>query len=320
MHTFFSMSFQAVVENFKLNGCMYLEHADLSINSAWIDDLFFVDSPDRSQLLEWWLRKLSPEQEIPFAADMIRMMGLLSASDASSFVSGKMTRSKQLSVWSNLSRLKLQDANEDTEMEDERNKRLVAFIETLAETVDFDKFKTSKLNIVPFHIDKELKKNKGNSKLQDCSLPTIEHLTETLEQGKVLYDDLQQYAEVNDEDSQDNSEFIQRLEEVSQDINEKLDEFSIKYNTEFSSWVNPRHNISNEKEKPEIREADDIIHKLSTHFSRKTSIAGKVEKILDIGFKDLKKMTNSINVHDVTEGEENPRSTLSTLSRAPAAS
>jgi len=312
------MSFQAVLEIFKQNGCLYLEHADQSLNSAWIDDLFFLDSSDRSQLLDWWLKKLCPELESPTAAEMLRMMGLLSASDASSFVSGKMDRSKQLTVWSNLSRLRSQDTHEDMEMEDDRTKRLVSFIETLAETVDFDKFKTSKLNIVPFHIDKELKKSKGKVKLQDYPLPTMVHLKETLEQGKVLYDDLQKYANVEEEDRQENSVILQRLEEVNLEINDKLDKFSIKYNTEFSSWVNPKNNISYEKDKPAIIEADDIIQKLSTHFSCKTSIAGKVDRILDVGTKDLKKLTNSINLNDMTDFDESARCT--NLPRAPAAS
>ena len=36
----FQMSFQAVLEIFKQNGCLYLEHADQSLNSAWIDGIF----------------------------------------------------------------------------------------------------------------------------------------------------------------------------------------------------------------------------------------------------------------------------------------
>merc|ERR1712198_170258 len=51
-----------------------------------------------------------------------------------------------------------------------------------------------------------------------------------------------------------------------------------------------------------------------------TSIAGKVDRILDVGTKDLKKLTNSINLNDMTDFDESARCTFKNLPRAPAAS
>ena len=162
------------------------------------------------------------------AADFIKSLGICSPLESSStfyfmflslffflrflgFVSGVLSKSKQLNVWEHLAGLKSDsEINLETELEDQ--KRVKGFIESVSETIDYNVLLKSKIDIVPFHFEKEIKNRLGTP--SKAGIPSLEDLKGTLFKGKQLHSSLGHFADLNSDNSDDNViEDIRKLSE-----------------------------------------------------------------------------------------------------------
>ena len=80
-----------------------------------------------------------------------------------------MNKRNQLKIWTDLSSL-LPHTSIDLDNLRLDTKRYVDIVESLADEVKFDTFGKSRLMILPFHFDKELKK----SKVKESDLPMVQ--------------------------------------------------------------------------------------------------------------------------------------------------
>ena len=225
-----------------------------------------------------------------------------------------MSQSKQLIVWQYLANLKC-TPEIDLEMEVEEQKKVKGFIEAVSETIDYNLLARSKIDIIPFHFEKEIKNRLGTP--SKAGLPSLEDLKETLSKGHQLYASLEQFADINSDKSDDNS-VMDDISKESDDIMDKLEKFSVTNNTEFSPWLAKPELFTKYKERDELLEAKDVFEKLSTNFHQKTAIANNVKHVLDISSQDIKKLTSDVARADFDE--MNVVNNVFNLSRAPAAS
>ena len=230
------------------------------------------------------------------------------------FVSGVLSKSKQLNVWEHLAGLKSDsEINLETELEDQ--KRVKGFIESVSETIDYNVLLKSKIDIVPFHFEKEIKNRLGTP--SKAGIPSLEDLKGTLFKGKQLHSSLGHFADLNNDNSDGN--VIGDIRKLSEEISEKLNQFNVTNNTEFSPWLaKPEMFTTRYKKREEIPEAKEAIERLSTHFQKKAAIANNIKQVLDIGNKDIKKLTSDVARADFDE--LNVINNIFNLARAPAAS
>jgi len=304
---------ESVIRKFKDSGCSLLDHVDVTSSQEWLMDLFFVPSDERKRLIDWWIRSLDPSLATVDAADFIKSLGICSSLESSSFVSGVLSKSKLLNVWEHLAGLKSDsEINLETELEDQ--KRVKGFIESVSETIDYNVLLKSKIDIVPFHFEKEIKNRLGTP--SKAGIPSLEDLKGTLFKGKQLHSSLGHFADLNSDNSDDN--VIEDIRKLSEDISEKLDQFHVTNNTEFSPWLARPEMFTRYKKREEIPEAKEAIERLSTHFQKKAAIANNIKQVLDIGNKDIKKLTSDVARADFDE--LNVINNIFNLARAPAAS
>ena len=158
------MTLYLVLDKFKAAGCPFIQYADAISSQEWIFDTLFVPSEERSQLLRWWITKLDQCFENVDLGEVMNSLGISSSKDTRSFVTGNITRSKQLRIWTKLAGITSDDEHDVT---NERCRHHASLAESISEIMEFDKFTISKMEILPFHLEKEFKKQKGRPGLKD---------------------------------------------------------------------------------------------------------------------------------------------------------
>ena len=297
-------------------------------------DLFYSASNDRRKLLDWCIKSLDADSESAGdSSEIISSLGLCSSADAKSnfifmfclsfhfllsvFVSGKMNKRNQLKIWTDLSSL-LPHTSIDLDNLRLDTKRYVDIVESLADEVKFDTFGKSRLMILPFHFDKELKK----SKVKESDLPSLETLSEVLENGKQLLVSLEQFSDYS-EDDEASLMLLNSVGEVCDELKNNLETLDVKHNTEFVPWMKSSNESRMTRKRNEIVEAEKLLKQLSSHFHHKSNIAESVNKVLKLKSTDLKKLSKNIPSIEVSENPVDSTivnfSKLN-MSRAPAAS
>jgi len=311
------MTLELVIEKFKATGCPLLEHADVSSSQEWIFDSFLTPSEERHQLLRWWLTRLDNGLEDIDLVEVVKDLGICNSADVTGFVSGNMTRTKQLRIWT-----KLVDITFDDE-EDDNNKRCrkhLSFAESIAETVEFEKFKTSKMDILPFHLEKEFKKQKGKPGLKDGGVPTLEKLVDTLKRGNELQSSLIQYEDNKVPVNTD--EIVDALNSTYVKLSDQLPEYELSHSTEFSSWLRNQQSKTTFKERTEIVDSEEVVQRLHSNIHNKTKVADNIRSVVETGQEDIRKLSSGFLTTDfgLEDAELSVTMTNLTLSRAPAAS
>ena len=133
-------------------------------------------------MLRWWITKLDQclENVDVELVEVMNGLGISSSKDTTSFVTGYMTRSKQLRIWKKLAGMTSDDEQDVT---NGRCRHHASLAESISEIMEFDKFTISKMEILPFHLEKEFKKQKG---LKDGGFPTLVKLVDSLKRGREL--------------------------------------------------------------------------------------------------------------------------------------
>ena len=227
-----------------------------------------------------------------------------------------MNKRNQSKVWFDLAGMVSCEEADIEEMR-ETNRRNENVLDALAHEIKFESFTKSKLNVLPFHFEKEIKKNKS---LAETGLPSLETFSDTLEKGKLLMETLEKYSDY-EEDPVASEDLISELGHVCDELREKLDNLNVKHNTDFAAWLGSPHSASSlANERTEILEVAEMLRQLSLHLKQKSSIADSVNKVLDYQNKDLKKLSQNIPTIEVDENLDKTSLYLSVLSssRAPA--
>lgn len=305
---------EQVTEKLRNKGCHYLTSLEYSENSEWISELFFKPSTERSQLLAWCVSKLDPDLEKISPEETLKMIGVCTSSEASSFSSAIMSRNRQLKIWSFLADL-LTTSVEDHETENTRLKlsHSSSFTDALAEVVSSDS--TSKLSIFPVHFERELKLS-GTS--QKVSMPSDSQLSTTLHHVHQAFRELDKFAELEIPDRSTGQETLERIEEVAGEVVKRSEEFNAKNQTEFSSWLQSQHQSTPPPDSEDsILTAHHTLRSLERFLSSCNTIAQSTNRVLEVGERDLKEFNSS---SCGVLSDMNTTVTDLNLSRAPAAS
>jgi len=305
---------EQVTEKLRNKGCHYLTNLEYSENSDWISELFFKPSAERSQLLAWCVSQLDPDLEKISPEETLKMTGVCTSSEASSFSSAIMSKNRQLKIWSYLADL-LTTSVEDQDTENTRLKlsHSSSFTDALAEVVSSDS--TGKLSIFPVHFERELKLS-GTSQV---SMPSDSQLSSTLQHVQEAFRELDKFAKLEISDRNTGQETLEKIEEVAGEVVKKSEEFNAKNQTEFSSWLQSQHQSTPPPDSSEdsILTAHQTLRSVERFLSSCNTIAQSTNRVLEVGERDLKEFNSSSSG---VLSDLNTTVTDHNLSRAPAAS
>jgi len=306
-----------VLDNFKATGCQFLKHADAISSQELNYDTFFVPSEERQQLLRWWLTKLDNRLENVDLVDVINDLGISTSKETTSFVSGNMTRSKQLRIWTKLTGITFDDEQDDT---NERCRHHTSLAESISETIEFYKFTSSKLEILPFHLEKEFKKQKDRPGLKDGRMPTLEKLWETLKSVGDLHSSLIHYKDK--QAPQNTDETIDATNTSYFKLSDLVPEYEKRHSTEFSSWLRSQPTKENYKELKEVVHSEEVVQRLHSIIYNKTQLADNIPSIVETGHEDIRKLSSGFLTTEfgLEDADLSVTMTNVKISRAPAAS
>ena len=229
-----------------------------------------------------------------------------------------MTKSKQLRIWTKLAGITPDDEEQD--IMNERCRHHKSLAESVSETIEFDKFTTSKLEILPFHLEKEFKKQKGSSGLKDGGMPTLEKLVDTLKRGRELQSKLIHYKDQQTPHKTD--EMINAVNSSYFKLSDLVPEYELRHSTEFSSWIRSQPTKENYKEFKEVVHSEEVVQRLHSNIYNKTQIADNIRCIVETGHEDIRKLSSGLLTTDfgLEDADLSVTRTSDKMSRAPAAS
>lgn len=229
-----------------------------------------------------------------------------------------MTKTKQLRIWTKLADITFDDDQDVVTVE--RCRHHTSFAESISETIEFDKFRTSKSEILPFRLEKEFKKQKGKPGVMDGGMPTLDKLVDTLKRGQELQSSLMQYEDNQVPENTD--EIIDAVNSSYVKLSDQVPEYEIRHSTEFSSWLRNQQTKATFKERKEIVNAEDVVQRLHSNVYNKTKIADNIRSVVDTGHEDIRKLSSGPLTTDfgLEDNELSVSMTNLTVSRAPAAS
>jgi hypothetical protein len=307
---------EQLTEKLKAKGCHFLADIEFSDNSEWISELFLKPSSVRTQLLSWCISKLEPDMEKINNDETLKVLGVCSSSESTSFSSAIMSRNRQLKIWSHL--IDLLGAHDDGDCTEDGRLKLsssAAFIDALAENVSFDY--TSKLDVFPVHFERELK--------QILSLPSDSQLSATLVRGKEAHRELERFAEAEMANTETDREILRSVEAAASEVVGRSEELSVKHQAEFSCWIQNQHqqplSPADSREDPILR-AEQTLRSVERVLSNCVTIAQSTNHVLELGERDLREFNNlSLSLMSGMDSSVGlTDSTDHNMSRAPAAS
>jgi len=304
---------EQVTEKLRNIGCPFLANIEYSENTEWISELFFKPSSERNQLLAWCFSKLEPDFEKIKPEETLKMIGVCTSSEASSFSSAIMSRNRQLKIWSYLVDLiSLTAEDQETDKTKLRLSLASSFTDALAEAVSPD---CSKLSIFPGHFEREVKLSSSFS--QKFSMPSDSQLSATLVQGHETYSDLDRFAGLEIADRKTEEETLGCIEDVANEVLKKSEEFNAKHHTEFSSWLQSHQSSLPTTGQDSILTAHGTLQSVERFITSCVTIAQSINRVLEVGERDIKEFNSSS--YEVMSGLDTTI-TDHNLSRAPAAS
>eukprot|EP00092_Neocalanus_flemingeri_P036143 GFUD01039354.1.p1 GENE.GFUD01039354.1~~GFUD01039354.1.p1 ORF type:complete len:310 (+),score=57.11 GFUD01039354.1:2082-3011(+) len=265
---------ESIAEKFKRLGCCFLEKVEVSSNNAWINDLFLQPTQDRKRLLLWCLKTVDPSFELMRLDEFLSASGICnSPNESKSFVSGEMSRNRQITVWEAFARL---IDEEKLEFEDitEMHAKNCTFIDALAENVNFEQQTKAPLEITPYHLERELK----SRKMADA--PQIKVFKNVLGLAQAEKSHLLQFDQNENAEESDDHDVLSNLETKSDEIFEKKKGFDTKFRTELEPWLTGRSVTSlGTKDRPEVGTMAESLQKMSDHFSNNLTITNSAHQV-----------------------------------------
>ena len=228
-----------------------------------------------------------------------------------------MTRSKQLRIWTKLTGITFDDEQDDT---NERCRHHTSLAESISETIEFYKFTSSKLEILPFHLEKEFKKQKDRPGLKDGRMPTLEKLWETLKSVGDLHSSLIYYKDK--QAPQNTDETIDATNTSYFKLSDLVPEYEKRHSTEFSSWLRSQPTKENYKELKEVVHSEEVVQRLHSIIYNKTQLADNIPSIVETGHEDIRKLSSGFLTTEFGLEDADLSVTMKNvkISRAPAAS
>jgi len=309
---------ELVLDKFKATGCPLFKHADAISSQELIYDTLFVSSEERQQLLRWWLTKFDQCLENVDLVEVMNGLGITTSKDTTSFVSGNMTRSKQLRIWTKLADI---TSDEEQDVTNERCRHHASLAESVSETIEFDKFTTSKMEILPFHLEKEFKKQKGKPGLKDGGMPSLEKLVDTLKRGRELQSSLIHYEDK--EAPHNTDEMIDAVNTSYSKLSDLVPEYETRHGTEFSSWLRSQPTKATYTELKEVVHSEEVVQRLHSSIYNKTHIADNIRSIVETGHEDIRKLSSGFLTTEFNLEDADLSVTMTNVkisSQAPAAS
>jgi len=307
---------EVVAAKFKRLGCGFLEKVEVSSNKSWIDDLFFEPTQGRKKMILWSLKSADPSFELMRVDEFLVSTGMCRAPDeAKSFVSGEMSRNRQVTVWEAFARI-IDEDNLELEKINEMHSQSSTFIDALAENVNFDKQMRTPLEITPYHLERELKSRKM------VEAPQIKVFKNILGHAEVEREKLLCFESESNVEDLDDQDVLENLSAKCDEISEKKVGFDVKFQTELEPWLVGRSVSSvGSKDRPEVNVMADTLEKISEHFNNNltvTNSAHQVNKSCEDIFNRLAYST--IVDNSVVDIESLNLLKDMTITRAPAAS
>jgi len=307
---------ESIAEKFKRLGCSFLEKVEVSTDNAWINDLFLQPTQDRKRLMLWCLKTVDPSFELMRLDEFLSASGICkSPNEAKSFVSGEMSRTRQISVWEAFARL-IDEEKLEFEEVTEMHAKNCTFIDALAENVNFEQQAKAPLEITPYHLERELKSRKV------AEAPQIKVFKKLLGLAQVEKSNLLQFDVNKNEEESDDHDVLEKLKAKSDEIFEKKEGFDLKFRTELEPWLTGRSVSSlGTKDRPEVEQMAECLEKIGEHFSNNLTITNSAHQVTKASEEILNVLAYSTLVDNSVLDIENLNllSDLN-LTRAPAAS
>lgn len=272
----------SVAEKLKLWDCKYLQQIEVASNPEIVNDLFFLPSEDRKMLLKWVLKTIDPSTEWKVEEFLSVTGTCATAKEAENFVGCHQPRARQLGVWEGLSDL-LQDPDLDRVEELEKiQKTNGQLIDDLAETVNFAAQVSCRLNITPYHFERELNGLKKTA-------PSMRKLMDLEKQGN---EELEQIGVVDEMETSEN--ILETAEKAVENVSYQGEKFDKVFRTDMEAWL-PRGVLrgSGAMNRPEISQMADSLGMLSNYMSSNLQLANSNHQLSSLS-------SQMSNMHDKT--------------------
>ena len=230
-----------------------------------------------------------------------------------------MSKSKQMDVWTDLAGLGVEEEIDPDEI---KSNNTSAFLEAVSENIEIEKFQNSKLQVLSFHFEQEIKKLDKQGRIEPAvTAISLANLKRTLDDGNNIHNDLEQYGQFSN-DVGSSEPIIGKLVKVSEEMNDNIEAFNVKHNTEFASWLAKSEVSTKYKDREEILQMERVVSALACQLHSKTQIAENLETILDGGQRDIRRLSSVVSMSDLEDVDETITFNASNvnMSRAPAAS
>ena len=224
-----------------------------------------------------------------------------------------------MNVWADLAGLGVEEEVDPVEI---KRNNTSAFLEAVSENIEIEKFQNSKLQVLPFHFEQEIKKIDKKGRIEPAvTAVSLENLKRTLDDGNNILNDLEKYEQFSNDVGSSES-IIGKLIKVSEELNDNIEAFNVKHNTEFSSWLAKSEVSTKYKDREEILQMEGVVSALACQLHSKTQIAENLETILDGGQRDIRRLSSVVSMSDLEDVDETITFNASNvnMSRAPAAS
>jgi len=307
---------EAVAEKFRRLGCSFLEKVEVSSNKEWINDLFLQPTQERKRMLFWCLKMVDSSFELMKIDDFLVASGICRSSDeAKSFVSGEMSRNKQVNVWQALAMIVDED-NLELEQITEMHAKCGSFIDALAENVNFEQQMKAPLEITPYHFERELKSRKMGE------TPQMKVFKNVLSLAKVEKQNLLQFDSASNKEELDDQDVLEKLSGKCDEISENMEGFDLKFRAELEPWLVGRSaSTLGSKARPEVNVMADTLENISGHFTNNLTITNSSHQVN----KSCEEITNRLAFSTLVDNSIVDVESLNlfkdlSVTRAPAAS
>jgi len=265
---------EGVALKFKRLGCSFLESIDIESDSGCVNDLFILPTQERRTLLSWCLSKIDGSLESMRQEDFLVAAGIFKSTDAASrFVSGDLSKNKQVTIWKAIGNL-VEEETPETEEILAVHSNNCRFSDALASNVSFNTQNKDLICVTPYNLERELK---GRKHTEPPKIDTFRNILKvaTSEQKNLL-----KFENIQNVGGAENEKTLVEINEKGHEVTELKKVFDTKFAAELEPWLTGRNvSFSGAQDRPEVKCTFETLPEVSDYFSNNLKITNSAHNV-----------------------------------------